>query len=135
MVPSPDPLLAATAWLRGYRTQVWTDPQPWSWTTRVLPVVTGDLAGDYRTVQTAAGGAEWADYVARRCATDVSALGAVIPAEAPRSATEVYVQVTGDAVTHCAIGAPPGGGTEHLAATVELVRGAGGLWRVTSRLY
>jgi hypothetical protein len=135
MAPTRDPLRSATAWLRGYRTQSWTDPQPWSWTLRVLPVVTGALASEYRTVQSAAGGAEWADYVARRCATDVSSLGAVIPAEAPRSAAEVYVQVTGDAGTHCGTGAPPGGGTEHLAATVELVLGPDGLWRVANRLY
>jgi hypothetical protein len=135
VTPTTDPLRSATVWLRGYRTQSWTDPQPWSWTVRVAPVVTGELAGQYRTVQSAAGGAEWADYVARRCATQVSGLGAVVPAEAPRSDTEVYVQVTGDAVTQCGTGPAPGGGTEHLAATVELVRGGDGLWRVTNRLY
>jgi hypothetical protein len=135
VAPATDPLVAASAWLRGYRTQSWTDPRPWSWTTRVLPVVTGQLAGEYRTVQSAPGGAEWADYVARRCATAVSAVGAVIPGEAPRSDTEVYVQVSGEALTQCGVGAPPGEGAEHLAATVELLRGPDGLWRVTNRLY
>ena len=136
VVPSQDPLVSATAWLRGYRTQSWTDAEPWSWTTQVLPVVTGQLAAEYRAVRGAPGGAEWAGYVARRCVTAVSGVGAVIPGEAPRSDTEVYVQVSGDALTRCGVGAPPGEeGTEHLAATVELVRGPNGLWRVTNRLY
>lgn len=135
VTPSQDPLQSAIAWLRGYRTQAWTDPQPWTWTTRVLPAVTGALSDQYRALRNADGGSEWLDYVARRCSTTVSAPGAVIPDEAPRSTTEVYVQVTGNAVTNCGTGLAPGGTSEQLAATVELVRGSDGLWRVRNRLY
>jgi hypothetical protein len=135
VVASTDPVQTATAWLRGYRDQSWTDPAPWSWTTRVLPAVTGALAGEYRAEQSADGGAEWSDYVARRCVTTVSAPAGVIPGEAPRAAGEVYVQVTADALSSCAVGAAPGGAEEHLAATVELLRGPDGLWRVAQRLY
>lgn len=135
VTPSPDPLRSATAWLRGYRTQSWTDPQPSTWAARVRPVVTGTLAAQYLGLRDADGGSEWVDYVARRCVTTVLSPGAVIPAEAPRSDSEVYVQVTGNAVTRCGTGLAPGGGSEALAATVELVRGPDGLWRVANRLY
>jgi hypothetical protein len=43
--------------------------------------------------------------------------------------------VSGDAITHCAAGPAPGEADEHLAATVQLVRGPDGLWRVASRLF
>jgi hypothetical protein len=47
----------------------------------------------------------------------------------------VGLQVTADALSSCAVGAAPGGAEEHLAATVELLRGPDGLWRVAQRLY
>jgi hypothetical protein len=132
---SADPALSAVAWLRGYRTLSWTDASPSAWSDRVLPVVTPQLGAQYHADRGGGGGAEWTDFVAQRCTTTVSGADAVIPDEAPRSDGEVYVQVTGDAVTTCMTGAPPGGGTEHVAATLQLVRGTDQLWRVARRVF
>jgi hypothetical protein len=130
-----DPLMSAVAWLRGYRQQSWTDPEPSSWVGRVAPVVTGSLAREYQGVQGAGGGQEWRDFVARRCVSSVTPPGGVIPPEAPRSASEVWVQVTADVLTHCQTGPAPGQAVEHVAATVELARGLDGLWRVSQRAF
>jgi hypothetical protein len=132
--PSTDSRASAIAWLRGYRSQSWTDPAAWSWTTRVSPVVTGELAAQYRAVRGAGGGAEWSGYVAGRCVTSITGPAAVIPEEAPRTADEVYVEVSGDAVTRCAVGQPPSGPGDRVSATLELTR-VGQYWLVTRRIY
>ena len=135
VVAAADPLLSAVAWLRGYRTLSWTDSGPAAWSDRVQPVVTPQLGAQYRADRAGGGGAEWTDFVAQRCTTTVSGADAVIPAEAPRDDDAVYVQVTGDAVTTCATGTPPGTPTEHVAATLQLVRGTDQLWRVARRVF
>lgn len=132
---SADPIASAVAWLRGYRTLSWTDSTPSAWSDRVLAVVTPQLGAQYRADRGSGGGAEWTDFVAQRCTTTVSGANAVIPAEAPRGEGEVYVQVAGDAITTCVTGAAPGTGTEHVAATLELLRGPDQLWRVARRIY
>ena len=132
---SADPRQSAMAWLRGERSLSYLDPAPWTWTARVAPVVTGSLASEYLADRGAGGGAEWTDFLAQRCVTTVTNPAAVIPPEAPRSDSEVYVQVSGQAVTRCAVGEAPGGGVEQVSATVELVRGTKGYWRASRRLY
>jgi hypothetical protein len=97
--------------------------------------VTGSLARDYQAVQGAEGGQDWRDFVARRCTSMVTPPGGVIPPEAPRGTDEAWVQVSADVVTHCQTGPAPGEALEHVAATVELLRGPDGLWRVSQRAF
>lgn len=132
---STDPVESALAWLRGYRTISYTDPDPSGWVTRVAPVVTDELAREYRATRNAGGDLAWHTYTAQRCTTEISGASAVIPDEAPRSATEVWAQVQGEALTTCEAGPPPAGPSEQVAATVQLLKGTDGRWRVARRLF
>jgi hypothetical protein len=135
VAPAMDPVASAASWLRGFRQQSWTDPAPWSWVARVAPVVTGQVAGDDQASVGAGGGEQWREFVAGRCVSRVSTPAGVIPPEAPRTASTVWVQVIADVTTSCKTGPPPGGPVEHVAATVQLVRAPDGLWRVGTRSY
>jgi hypothetical protein len=132
---SADPVSSAVSWLRGFRQQSWVDEAPWSWVARVAPVVTGSLASQDQSSVGADGGQQWRDFVSRRCVSRVSPPGGVIPPEAPRTASTVWVQVVADVMTGCETGPAPGGPVEHVAATVELVRGSDELWRVSQRAF
>lgn len=131
-VPGADPVLAAQEWIRTFRTVAYTDPAATTWTERVRPVVTEELAQEVRALEAADGGAAWVDFVARRCRSATRDVSAVVPGEAPRAASSAFVQVSGEVVTDCA-GAT--GQVEPVAATVEVQRGSDGLWRVAKRLF
>lgn len=131
--PGTDPERAAEEWLRAYRTVIYTDPTPTAWTDRVRPAITGDMAQQIRGLSDASGGAEWVDFVAQRCQSSARDIGAIVPAEAPRSPTSAFVQVSADVVTTCAGNTPDQ--VEPVAATVEVQRGRDGLWRVAKRLF
>jgi hypothetical protein len=64
----------------------------------------------------------------------VTNLGAVIPPEAPGTATAVNVQVTGTVVTRCAAGSPDTP-TESASATLVVVPGPNGTWLVNQRMF
>ncbi len=132
-VPGSDPGLAAQEWLRAFRTVAYTDPSATTWTERVRPVVTEELAEQVRTLEGASGGTAWTDFVARRCRSSTRNVSAVVPGEAPRAPSSAFVQVSGDVVTDCVGEAP--GAVEPVEATVEVQRGPDGLWRVARRLF
>ncbi len=128
-----DPETAATEWLRASRAVAYTDQTATAWTSRVQPVITGELAQQTRDLRGADGGTEWTDFVARKCQRTVRDVVAIVPGEAPRGPTSAFVQVTGDVVTACAGGDPDQ--VEAVAATIEVQRGADGGWRVAKRLF
>jgi hypothetical protein len=132
---SPDPQVSARAWLSGYRAVSFADPTPGAWVARVSPVVSPQMAGQYRADGAAGGGDTWTRFVAQRCVTAVTGADAVIPAEAPRSPDEVFVQVSGTVTTQCAVGDAPGGNTESVAALLELRRDGDQRWRVQARQF
>jgi hypothetical protein len=131
-VPGGDPVLAAQEWLRAFRTVAYTDPAATSWAERVRPVVIEELAQEVSALEDADGGVAWVDFVARQCRSATRDVSAVVPEEAPRAASNAFVQVSGEVVTDCA-GEPEQ--VEPVAATVEVQRGPDGLWRVAKRLF
>lgn len=134
-MPSADPVASAIAWLRTSRELSYQDGSPSAWIDRAMPVVTGELQAQYQQARTGSAGADWEDFVRDRCRTTVEGPAGVIPAEAPRTASVVAVQVTGNVQTTCEAkdaAAPP---VETVAATLELARAKDGLWRVRQRLY
>lgn len=133
--PEPDPLDTAQLWLEMSRTASYADPGPASWTERVAPLLTGPAAAENsRIAESGASGAGWELIVEGRCSTSVGDVGAVIPAEAPRTEQQVYVQVTGTVVTGCAGPDGPPIPVERTSATLELVLDDG-RWLVNDRLY
>jgi hypothetical protein len=133
-VASTDPVESAVTWLRAYRAVRFDDGTASAWIDRVRPVVTARLRAEYERYRNGSTGAEWNEFVEGRCETSVEDAGGVIPDEAPRTATNVNVQVAGSVTTHCdegVVAAPP----EAVAATVQLVRGSDGRWRVSRRLH
>lgn len=132
---SDDPVASATTWLRAYRSLSYTDPNPTAWIDRVRPVVTDRLAGEYDSYREGSTGAQWGDFVAQRCTSTVENAGGVIPSEAPRTATAVNVQLSGALQARCQTENDDERLLEDLAATVVVIRGHDGLWRVDQRLY
>lgn len=131
-VASEDPVESALAWLRAARTQRFDDA-PTAWIDRVLPVVTARLAQEYESYREGSVGADWAEFVQDRCTATVEEAGGVVPEEAPRSPSTVSVQVAGSLLTRCDRKDAAPRPTEHLAATLELIRQADGRWRVNER--
>lgn len=129
-----DPVVTAVAWLHAYRTLRFDDPAPTAWIDHVRPVVTDDLAATYEQYRAGGVGGDWAEFVARSCVSTVTDAGGVIPEEAPRTRSEVSVQVAGTLRTRCSDleGERP---DEALAATLTLALGDDGLWRVEQRLF
>jgi hypothetical protein len=126
------PQAVAIQWLSAYRTATWTDPDPAAWIDRVRPYVTDAMHTRDTTLLEGGAGVDWAEFVDQRCETSVSELAAVIPAEAPGTATAANVLVTGTVTTTCAAGtARP---DEQAAATLEVIKTATG-WRVDQRLF
>lgn len=134
-VPRSDPVTSAIAWLRASRELSYRDPSPTEWIDRALPVVTGELQRQYQQARTGSAGADWHDFVAGRCRTTVEGPAGVIPAEAPRTASVVSVQVTGNLRTNCDVQSAAVPPIESVAATIELTQAKDGLWRVRQRLY
>lgn len=135
--PGADPIVAATTWLAAYRTVRYTDPTPTTWAQRVAPLLT-EPARSQIAQQAAVGvaGASWERFTAGRCNTRVAELAAVIPPEAPRTTTTVYVQVTGVVVTSCDAGSVGDQPDEAIAATLELRQEPGrAIWQVARRLF
>jgi len=121
----------AKAWLIGYRQATWTQPVT-AWIPRVKPDVTDRLYRSYLPLVGRGGGAEWTRFVAGKCTSTVTDTGAVIPPEAPHTATMVHVQVAGLLHSACTTGTPPA--DEPLAATLTVIATATG-WRVDAREY
>lgn len=114
----------------------WQEP-PTAWIDHVRPYITDRLDQQYEPDRTGSPGVTWPEFVAAQCSTEVRNVGAVIPPEAPNSATTNYVEVSGTLTTHCAVGKPPLGTDQPrpLAATVTVERGNDGLWRVSARMF
>lgn len=133
--PAVDPVASAIAWLRASRELSYQDGSPTAWIDRAMPVVTGELQTQYQQARAGSVGADWDDFLRDRCRTSVEGPAGVIPAEAPRTASVVAVQVTGNVQTSCEAkdaAVPP---VETVAATLELSRAKDGFWRVSQRLY
>jgi hypothetical protein len=122
----------AIRWLAAYRTATWTDLSPAAWIDRVRPYVTDAMHTRNTTLRNGNAGTDWADFVDQHCESTVSELAAVIPAEAPGTATATNVLVTGTVNTTCAAGsARP---VEQAAVTLVVITTADG-WRVDQRLF
>lgn len=124
----------AERWLTASRTVSHNDPSPTTWIERALPLTTGPLDRELRRARDGSPGADWSTFVARRCRTSVEQLHVTIPAEAPRTDDSVYVQLSAVVVTHCAKGQDKPT-SEPVAATVGVLRGPDGTWRVNRRLF
>lgn len=123
----------ATKWFVAYHSMRWTDTSPADWIDRVRPYVSARLHERDETLRHGARGAEWTEFVAGRCTTTMTDVDAVIPPEAPRTASTVYVHVIGTSRTACATADPvPPPSVE--AATLMLIETPNG-WRVDERLY
>lgn len=128
------PTAAAEQWLIAYHTLTWTDPGPTAWISHVRPYVTASLAATDDQVSDAGGGADWTSFVSQQCTDTVTDVGAVIPPEAPGTASAVNVQVTGTVLTVCDAGTPPDPRTS-VSATLVMVPGPAGTWLVNQRLF
>jgi hypothetical protein len=133
--PSTDPVESAAAWLSAYRSVRYDDPTPMAWLDRVRPVVTQRLGTEYEGYRDGSIGAGWEEFGRQRCSAAVEDAGGVIPREAPRTRTTVHVQIAGTLHTRCQDPTAAQRPVEDLAATLKLVRGGDGLWRVDRRLY
>lgn len=121
----------AVNWLINYHSARWFDPDPTAWINRTLPYITPKLATSYQQDRDAPAGKDWSTFVAHQCTTTVTDTHGVIPTEAPRSSTSVFVDVSGTAVTTCTNGSAPVP-RQRVSATVEVVQ-SGGVWRVDSQ--
>lgn len=134
-LPAPnDPVTASVDWLITYEGRSWQQ-SPGQWVDAVAPYVTDQLEQQYAPDRDGSAGASWPAFVTAHCTTTVQQAGGVIPDEAPRTDTTVYVQVSGSAVTTCTNGQPPPPASVPVAATLEVQRGADGRWRVNDRMY
>ncbi|GGM67803.1 hypothetical protein GCM10012275_43010 [Longimycelium tulufanense] len=131
--PVTEPVETARRWLLAYRTRDWTDPGPAVWIDRTRPYVTGAFAAENEQARGGTRGAHWEEFVRRRCRTRVEKATGVIPPEAPRGDTGVYVQVSGIITTTCTAGEPHP--DEPTSATVSVLRGPDGRWRVNQRIH
>lgn len=134
-LPAPnDPVTAGVDWLITYEGRSWQQPAG-QWVDAVAPYVTDQLEQQYVPDRDGSVGAAWPAFVTAHCTTVVQQAGGVIPDEAPRTDTTVYVQVSGSSVTTCTNGQPPPPATVPVAATLEVQRGTDGQWRVNDRMY
>ena len=122
-----------TKWFVAYHSMRWTDTGPAAWIDRVRPYVSARQHDRDETLRNGARGAEWTEFVAGRCATSMTDVEAVIPPEAPRTASVVYVHVIGSSHTACTT-ADPVLAPSVEAATLMLIKTPSG-WRVDERLY
>lgn len=100
----------------------------------MLPLSTAPLDHELRRARDGSVGADWNTFVARRCRTSVEQLHGTIPDEAPRTDDSAYVQLSAVVVTHCAKNQDKPT-SEPVAATVGVLRGPDGTWRVNRRLF
>jgi hypothetical protein len=132
-VPGVDtPQAVAIQWLSAYRSATWTDPDPAAWIDRVRPYVTDAKHTRDTTLRDGGAGIDWTEFVDQRCESSVTELAAVIPAEAPGTATAANVLVTGAVSTTCPAGIARS--VEQAAATLVVIKTATG-WRVDQRLF
>lgn len=129
-----DPQAAAERWLIAYHSLSWSNGSPTAWIDQVKPYVTPSLDATDQQDANAGGGADWSEFVAKQCSSTVTTVGAVIPPEAPGTATAVNVQVIGTVLTRCASGSPDTT-TEPASASVVVVPGPKGTWLVNQRLF
>lgn len=129
-VRTPDvdtPPAVTIRWLAAYRTATWTDPGPAAWIDRVRPYVTDAMHTRNTSLHDGNAGIDWADFVDQHCESTVSDLAAVVPAEAPGTATAANVLVTGTVNTTCTAGAARP--VEQATATLVVIATSTG-WRV-----
>lgn len=131
--PAATPEAAGLAWLTTTNTLSWRDPAPEAWVARAEPYLTGDALRAAAEARNGGAGPDWDRMTSDRCTQRVIDTGSVIPPEAPRSDTVVYVQVSGTVVQQCATGTPLP--PQPIAATLELARSTEGTWRVSSQLF
>lgn len=123
----------ARRWLVAYRSRDYTDPGPDAWIDRVRGLVTDAQARRNAALRGRSGGAEWRRTLAGHCHTTVHEVTAVVPPEAPGTATLVNAQLSGVLVTSCPV-ADTATTRVPVAATV-LLRREQGHWRVDRKLY
>lgn len=128
-----DPVAAATEWLVISHGISWTDPKPGAWIDRVRPVVTDRLATEYAGYRDGGDGTDWDTIVAHRCTSTVVGATGTVPSETPATTSAANVLVSGDLTTTCTAGQPPA--AQKLAATVTVLRGPDGTWRVDQQVY
>lgn len=131
--PAATPEAAAIAWLTTTNTLSWRDSGPDAWVTRAEPYLTGDALQAAQHARSGSPSADWARMTSDRCIQRVIDVDGVIPPEAPRTDTVVYVQVSGTIVQECATGAPLP--PQPTAATLEITRSAVGTWQVSAQLF
>jgi hypothetical protein len=132
--PSPStPEAVASQWFTAYHSARWTDPSPASWIDRVRPYVTPTMHMRDEGLRNGGGGTDWAEFVADRCAAEVSDVSAVLPAEAPSTDAVAYVLVIGSVRTTCSR-RPPAILVTSESATLVVSRTPDG-WFVNERLY
>lgn len=132
--PINDPINAAKQWLIGYRSISWTDPKPSAWIDRIRPVITERLAAEYDRLRNGGGGADWNDFVQRRCTSSVANLDGTQPSENPGTAKSVTVLVSGEIKTTCTAGQPPTP-TTRFATTLTVINSGSNGWRVDRQVY
>jgi hypothetical protein len=130
-----DPQASARAWLQATQSVSYADPVPSAWIDRARPVITARLATEYDRYRNGGRGAAWPGFVDDQCVTTATDVDSTIPPEAPRSDTVVNVQLAGRLVTVCQRGDPTAHPAQDFAATLTLVRGGDGLWRVDQQIY
>lgn len=132
--PSADPVKTAKQWLINYRSISWADAKPSAWIDRVRPVITDRLAAEYDQLRDGSGGADWTDFVQRRCTSTVELVDGTRPSENPGTDTAVTVLVSGEITTTCAAGQPPTP-TTRFAATLTVINSGGTGWHVDRQVY
>lgn len=127
------PDVVAKQWFAAYWTTRWTDSSPAAWIDRVRPYVTPAMHLRDVALREGGGGTDWTGFVAGRCVTVVSDLNAVVPVEAPNTATVTYVQVIGSVRTTCSR-KPPTSPADEESATLAVSKTPND-WLVDERLY
>lgn len=131
-LPAFTPEVVTELWFTAYRTARWTDSGPAAWIDRARPYVTTAMHQRDTALRDGASGTDWTEFVTGRCVTNVYDVQAVVPAEAPNTATTVYVHVIGSVRTTCSRKPPTA--PEEAFATLAVSNTPDG-WRVDDRLY
>lgn len=126
------PEAAAVSWLQATDTVSWHDPTPSAWIGRVQPYVTGPAAADAGQGHVGSHPADWAGFTAGHCTQQVLGIEAVVPPEAPRTATIAYVQLAATLTRDCAQGPPAA--PQPVAVTVEVTRDTAGQWKMNQQI-
>lgn len=132
-LPLFTPEAIAELWFTAYRTTSWTDSGPAAWIDRVRPYVTTTMHQRDTALRDGGSGTDWTGFVTGHCVTNVYDVHAVVPTEAPNTATVAYVHVIGSVRTRCSR-KPASVPDEEASATLAVSNTPDG-WRVDDRLY